>query len=129
MSPASINKAIVTAVGTPCARCGRIMHRSRSTTGTPSTGGETVVTHVSRGLCSACYPAVIRDDTLEQYPRLQRDRDQLLDRYAAMRAAMPNASLLTIAQHMGVPRSTLSQTLKRAAADGDERSDHKQRNA
>jgi hypothetical protein len=119
--PRSVVLGVQTAVGLPCARCGQKLERSaRDESGTG-------LRHVSRGLCTACYPAVTRAGELHLYPPLQRNPDDILDEYATQRERMPRASLTVIANVMEIPRSTLSRVL--ATYADDPRSDHKQRAA
>lgn len=127
------------AVGTPCARCGGVMFYSKGggqadlggvdlaelVAEARSRGDDVSRRHVSRHLCTVCYPAAHRDGTLNRYPRVQRDRDEIMRHYADLRAELgPAATLAAIADRMDLPRTTLSQTLARAARDGDPRSDY-----
>lgn len=141
MSLKTLNDATVKAgaVGTPCARCGNVMFFSKSggqadlegaaldelVAQARSRGADVNRRHVSRHLCTVCYPAAHRDGTLEQYPRVQRDRDEVMAQYADLRSRWGAlVTIAEIAEEMDIPRSTLSQTLARAARDGDERSDY-----
>lgn len=107
-----------TGLDKPCRRCRLTMTRSHTSSGKGRR-------HVSRGLCQTCYPIERKAGRLEQYPRMQRGRDDVLDQYHQMREEQPRASIANIALQMRIPRTTLMQALRREAdaqnirADGD----------
>lgn len=107
-----------TMVGKPCRRCGRTMEQTRHSK-LPG------IKHVSRGLCDGgCYTAVLRAGELHLYPRESRNREDVMAKYAKLRQAHPRATTSAIARAMGMPRSTLTNALARAADAGDPRSDY-----
>lgn len=80
---------------------------------------ETDVAHVSRGLCTACYPQAQRDGTLSTYPRLQRDATrtaELARQHDELHERYPQTSLTWRAAKLRVPRQTLADVLDRVGA-------------
>lgn len=97
-----------------CRKCGRPMTGSRN-----AAPGERK--HVSRGLCSGCYYGVRNRGELDDYPRLQNDREAIVAAFVAARTKDPQASQEDIARGLGIQRTTLAMNLRRAVELGDAR--------
>ena len=97
-----------------CRRCSKPMTGSKN-----AEPGER--RHVSRGLCSGCYYGVRKRGELDQYPRLQNSREAIVKAFVAARKRNPDVSQDTIAQQLGIPRTTLAMNLRRAVELGDSR--------
>ncbi len=68
--------------------------------------------HKSRRLCTSCYPRVLQRGELENYPRLRRSGDEVLDEYEHLREqGVDNLSVL--ARQLGLTSG--------ARRDGDNR--------
>ena len=92
---------------TQCTRCSR-----------PFTAG---FRHAAHGKCRACYTAGRRRPSTGT--RVRHDINDVLDRYATLRAQRDRPSMDRCSVLLDIPRSTLSKILREAAEDGDTRSD------
>lgn len=79
------------------------------------------VRHAGHGKCRACYAATRRRASTGG--RVRRDTNDVLDRYARLRAQPDRPSMDRCSVLLDVPRSTLSKILSEAAEASDPRSD------
>jgi len=75
--------------------------------------------HAGRGLCSTCGASARRDGTLDRYPRLTRERGEVVSQVLHVRSTWPNASVAQIADALGMTYGALEIALRRARADGE----------
>lgn len=75
--------------------------------------------HAGRGLCHACRQVARRDGTIENYPRINMPRQELLEEVAFM-VDGGTRSLRTMADHLGLQWGSIRDALLRAAKSGDE---------
>lgn len=78
------------------------------------------VAHFSRGLCLSCHRASLKDDTIEDYPRIKRRREDVIQDFREILARTRTHPLTRaeIARMMGMSFSALDQALCRARRDG-----------
>lgn len=92
-------------------RCGRPLVPQHATPGP----GE--ARHASRGLCQRCRRAIVTG-TIEDFPRVYRSRDEVLDEWVRLRGELTRREF---AEHVGMTYGAVSSVLFYARADGDER--------
>ncbi|PWV71374.1 hypothetical protein SAMN05421630_11522 [Prauserella marina] len=102
-----------TAAQRPCARCKRSMAMTRNV----ARGGRA---HKSRGLCAGCYVVVLRHGELELYPRLRRNRDEVLHEFQHLRE-QGIRSHRDLASALRMTEGALYNMLRRARLAGDPR--------
>lgn len=75
--------------------------------------------HAGRGLCSSCGAIAARDGTLDRWPRLTRERSEVISELLLVRRSWPTASVAQCADRLGMTYGALEIAIRRARADGE----------